>query len=156
MDSTRDQLRGQPWSQDSGLCLRKWRLPSFCRRRSRDKRGPTDRNSSSCPRRCRIWKNLSRFSPIKKIKKKKWGGREEGKGSPGNKDTYVEVIRMICVLGVQLVGPRGETGQCIFGVGTNGQIYLRENHFEMDRNHFVVAGVRTNLCFEIFNPFASW
>lgn len=79
MDSTRDQLRGQPWSQDSGLCLRKWRLPSFCRRRSRDKRGPTDRNSSSCPRRCRIWKNLSRFSPIKKIKKKK-NGEEEKKG----------------------------------------------------------------------------
>lgn len=93
---------------------------------------------------------------LKKSKKKKWGGREEGKGSPGDKDTYVEMIRVIRVLGVQLVGPRGETGQCIFGVGTNGQIYLRENHFEMDRNHFVVAGVRTNLCFEIFNPFASW
>lgn len=93
---------------------------------------------------------------LKKSKKKKWGGREEGKGSPGDKDTYVEMIRVIRVLGVQLVGPRGETGQCIFGVGTNGQIYLRENHFEMDRNHFVVAGVRTNLCFEIFNSFASW
>lgn len=101
-------------------------------------------------------KNLSRFSPIKKSKKKGGGGREEGKGSPGDKDTYVEVIRVIRVLGVQLVGPRGETGQCIFGVGTNGQIYLRENHFEMDRNHFVIAGVRMNLCFEIFNPFASW
>lgn len=64
----------------------------------------------------------------KKIKK--------NEGSPRDKDTYVEVIRVIRVLGVQLVGPGSETGQCIFGVGTNGQIYLRENHFEMEWNHF--------------------
>ena len=43
---------------------------------------------------------------------------------------------MICILGIQLVGPGSEAGQCIFGVGTNGQIYLRENHFEMEWDHF--------------------
>ena len=56
--------------------------------------------------------------------------------SPRDEDTYVEVIRMICILGIQLVGPGSEAGQCIFGVGTNGQIYLRENHFEMEWDHF--------------------
>lgn len=65
MDSTRDQLRGQLWSQDSARCPRKWRPPSSCRRRSRDKRGPTGRSSSSCPRRCRIWKkHFARIFPL--------------------------------------------------------------------------------------------
>ena len=191
MDSTRDQLRGQLWSQDSARCLRKWRPPSFCRRRSRDRRGPASRSSSSCPSRCRIWKkkesgsrlgsrislsitslslslarslacyafslsrSLARYAlslslslarsfvtlslslslarSLARSLKRRSGGEWS---SPRDEDTYVEVIRMICILGIQLVGPGSEAGQCIFGVGTNGQIYLRENHFEMEWDHF--------------------
>lgn len=92
-------------------------------------------------------KQLERFGPLSDYlppvcRLKKGGGREDG--SPRDEDAYVEVIRVIRVLRVQLVGPGGETGQCIFGVGTNGQIYLRENHFEMEWNHFgtCVSGIR--------------